>query len=104
MICSEQIEKRLIVWLAKFCRGLILGLPSTLPYIGLSKPSFMRRLSPDVATHPLPPPHPELTKYFEPPKRVLKRSRNVLECIEVSKVEEGAQCACQVRQMLTVYI
>ncbi|KAF9480417.1 SPOC domain-like protein [Pholiota conissans] len=33
----------------------------------------------DIATNPLPPPHPELTKYFEPPKKVLKKAQNAIE-------------------------
>ncbi|KAG6333279.1 hypothetical protein ID866_5813 [Astraeus odoratus] len=50
---------------------------------------FHAAVVPDIETHPLPPPHPELTKYFEPPKRVLKRARQSLEeCIEVFKVKE----------------
>ncbi|KAG2023769.1 Ku80 [Coprinopsis cinerea AmutBmut pab1-1] len=43
----------------------------------------------DVTTDPLPPPHPELLTYFEPPKRVLKRSRDALEeCKKVFAVKE----------------
>lgn len=45
----------------------------------------------DLATNPLPPPHPELLKYFDPPKKVLKRARDALqECKEEFKVKEGA--------------
>ncbi|TFK47939.1 SPOC domain-like protein [Heliocybe sulcata] len=33
----------------------------------------------DLNKNPLPPPHPELLKYFNPPKRVLKRARSALE-------------------------
>ncbi|KZT24684.1 SPOC domain-like protein [Neolentinus lepideus HHB14362 ss-1] len=33
----------------------------------------------DLNTNPLPPPHPELLKYFTPPKRVLKRARSTIE-------------------------
>ncbi|KAF9560191.1 SPOC domain-like protein [Agrocybe pediades] len=33
----------------------------------------------DVATNPVPPPHPELLTFFEPPKRVQKRARRALE-------------------------
>lgn len=44
----------------------------------------------DIATHPLPPPHPELTKYFNPPKRVLKTAKHALEeCKAAFKVKEG---------------
>jgi len=45
---------------------------------------------PDVATHPLPPPHPELTKYFEPPKRVLKKASSAVEeLIQAMAVKPG---------------
>lgn len=44
----------------------------------------------DLASNPPPPPHPELLKYFEPPKKVLKRARDALEeCKAVFKVKEG---------------
>ncbi|KAH0838704.1 hypothetical protein J3R83DRAFT_7032 [Lanmaoa asiatica] len=33
----------------------------------------------NITTRPLPPPHPELTKYFDPPKRVLKTAKHALE-------------------------
>ncbi|KAG6831636.1 hypothetical protein H0H92_008713 [Tricholoma furcatifolium] len=43
----------------------------------------------DLSVNPLPPPHPELLKYFEPPKRVLKRSRDALEeCKNMFKVKQ----------------
>ena len=43
----------------------------------------------DLELHPLPPPHPELLKYLEPPRRVVRRARKVLEeCKEVFKVKE----------------
>jgi len=45
---------------------------------------------PDITTNPLPPPHPELLKYFDPPKRVIKRSREAIdECKNVFKVKQG---------------
>ena len=44
----------------------------------------------DIASHPLPPPHPELLKYFETPKKVLKRARDAVEeCTSTFKVKEG---------------
>ncbi|KAI0932900.1 hypothetical protein AcW2_001392 [Taiwanofungus camphoratus] len=50
---------------------------------------FHSAVVPDLTTHPLPPPHPELIKYFEPPRRVLKRARNAIEeCKQVFKVRE----------------
>ncbi|KAF5361629.1 hypothetical protein D9758_007384 [Tetrapyrgos nigripes] len=43
----------------------------------------------DLATNPLDPPHPLLLRYFNPPKKVLKRSRDALEdCITKFKVKE----------------
>ncbi|KAF8214293.1 SPOC like C-terminal domain-containing protein [Mycena galopus ATCC 62051] len=33
----------------------------------------------DLSKNPLPPPHPELLKYFEPHRRVLKRARDAIE-------------------------
>jgi ATP-dependent DNA helicase 2 subunit 2 len=43
----------------------------------------------DLASNPLPPPHPELLKYFEPPKKVLKRARDALEeCKASFKVKQ----------------
>lgn len=44
----------------------------------------------DISTNPLPQPHPELTKYFETPRRVLKRARDAIEeCKSAFKVKEG---------------
>ncbi|KAF9242344.1 SPOC domain-like protein [Melanogaster broomeanus] len=51
---------------------------------------FHSAVVPDLTSHPLPPPHPELTKYFDPPRRVLKVAREALEeCKDVFKVKEG---------------
>lgn len=45
----------------------------------------------DIATNPLPPPHPELLKYFDPPKRVLKYAKDAIaECQATFKVRQGA--------------
>ncbi len=44
----------------------------------------------DLATNPLPPPHPELEKFFKPPKQVLKRVQGALEeCKSAFKVTHG---------------
>jgi len=44
----------------------------------------------DVASNPLAPPHPELLKFFDPPRRVVKRAREPLEeCKSLFKVKEG---------------
>ncbi|GBE78688.1 ATP-dependent DNA helicase II subunit 2 [Sparassis crispa] len=43
----------------------------------------------DLGMYPLPPPHPELLKYFEPPRRVLKRAHDAIEeCNQKFKVKE----------------
>jgi ATP-dependent DNA helicase 2 subunit 2 len=44
----------------------------------------------DLAADPLPPPHPELTKYFEPPKNVLKRAKGATDdCKTAFAVKKG---------------
>ncbi|PVF93424.1 SPOC domain-like protein [Serendipita vermifera] len=49
---------------------------------------FHAAVSQSLSTNPLPPPHPELTKYFEMPKKVIKRSREPLEeCKKLFKVK-----------------
>ena len=47
----------------------------------------------DLNTHPVPPPHWEILKYFEPPKRVLKRAHSAIEeCKESFGVKQGVYC------------
>ena len=47
----------------------------------------------DLRRQPLPPPHPELLKYFQPPRAVLKRARPTIEAARAAfGVKEGA-CA-----------
>lgn len=47
----------------------------------------------DIVEYPVPPPHPETIKYFDPPKRVLKRARDAVEeCKSVFNVQEGMFC------------
>ncbi len=47
---------------------------------------------PDITKNPLPSPHPELLKYFDPPRRVIKRARSVVdECKDIFKVKEGEE-------------
>jgi hypothetical protein len=47
---------------------------------------------PDINKNPLPPPHPELLKYFDPPRRVIKRARAAVdECKDVFKIKEGEE-------------
>lgn len=43
----------------------------------------------DLNVHPLPPPHPELLKFLEPPRKVVKRARAAVEeCKEAFKIKE----------------
>jgi ATP-dependent DNA helicase 2 subunit 2 len=45
----------------------------------------------NLNTQPLGPPHPEIIRYFEPPRRVLKRARDATQdCIESLKVKQGS--------------
>jgi len=51
---------------------------------------FHAAVSPSLNTHPLPPPHPDLIRYFEQPKKVLKRSHKALEhCKKVFNIKQG---------------
>ncbi|KAJ7102505.1 SPOC domain-like protein [Mycena belliarum] len=50
----------------------------------IKQAQFHAAVVPDLSSNPLPPPHPELLKYFDPPRRVLKRAR---EAIEQCKIE-----------------
>jgi ATP-dependent DNA helicase 2 subunit 2 len=44
----------------------------------------------DIAAEPLPPPHPELTKYFEPPKKVFKRANEAIDqCRAAFVIKKG---------------
>ncbi|KAI0693769.1 SPOC domain-like protein [Cerioporus squamosus] len=53
----------------------------------------------DLNTHPVPPPHPELLKYFEPPRRVLKRAREAIEeCKKAFNVREVPKRVVRVRK------
>ncbi|KAF5377271.1 hypothetical protein D9615_006424 [Tricholomella constricta] len=53
----------------------------------------------DIATNPLPSPHPELLKYFDPPKRVLKRSRDAIEdCKSAFKVKQVPKKVAKTRK------
>jgi len=51
---------------------------------------FHSAITEDLAAEPLPPPHPELTKYFEPPKKALKRAKEVTdECKNAFAIKKG---------------
>lgn len=56
----------------------------------MKQAQFHAAIVKDLNTHPLPPPHEELLKYFEPPRRVLKRAREAIEeCKSTFNVREG---------------
>ncbi|KAF9014914.1 SPOC like C-terminal domain-containing protein [Cyathus striatus] len=53
----------------------------------------------DIQSNPLPPPHPELLKYFNPPKRVLKRAHDTVEeCKTVFKVKQVPKKVARARK------
>ncbi|KAI0321008.1 SPOC domain-like protein [Amylostereum chailletii] len=53
----------------------------------------------DLANNPLPPPHPEITKYFDPPKRVVKKAREAVEdCKAIFSVKEVPKRAPRARK------
>ena len=55
----------------------------------------------DLAADPLPPPHPELTKYLEPPKKVSKRTKEAVdECRNVFAIKKGVGSESIMRQYL----
>ncbi|KAJ7480055.1 SPOC domain-like protein [Mycena galericulata] len=53
----------------------------------------------DLNDNPLPPPHPELLKYFDPPRRVLKRARDAIEeCKSEFKVKQVPKRVARARK------
>ncbi|KAJ7451138.1 SPOC domain-like protein [Mycena latifolia] len=53
----------------------------------------------DLSNNPLPPPHPELLKYFDPPRRVLKRARDAIEqCKTELKVKQVPKKVAKARK------
>ncbi|KAF8523097.1 SPOC domain-like protein [Hysterangium stoloniferum] len=51
---------------------------------------FHGAITSDLSENPLPPPHPDLIMYFEPPSKVLKRARGAIEeCKEEFKVRQA---------------
>ncbi|KAG2046414.1 SPOC domain-like protein [Suillus hirtellus] len=53
----------------------------------------------DITSNPLPPPHPELLKYINPPRQALEASKDVIvECKAVFKVKEVPKKATKVRK------
>ncbi|KAI0725997.1 SPOC like C-terminal domain-containing protein [Fomitopsis betulina] len=60
---------------------------------------FHAAIATDLNTNPLPPPHPELTKYFDPPRRAVKRARSAIEeCKERFRVREVPKRIARVRK------
>lgn len=50
----------------------------------------------DLNKQPVPPPHPEILKYLEPPRRVLKRAKHAIDEAKTAfKVREGKQLVPQ---------
>ncbi|KAF8519214.1 SPOC domain-like protein [Gautieria morchelliformis] len=51
---------------------------------------FHGAITSDLSKNPLPPPHPDLTKYFDPPPRVLKRAHDAIkDCKSLFKVKQA---------------
>ncbi|KAF8575921.1 ku80-like protein [Ramaria rubella] len=60
---------------------------------------FHGAITSDLSKNPLPPPHPELTKYFDPPPKVLKRAHGAIEdCIKVFKIKQAPPRATKRRK------
>lgn len=56
----------------------------------LKEAMFHAAVVTDIENDPLPPPHPELTQFFERPKRVVTRSKKAAEdCKKVFKITKG---------------
>ncbi|KAG7450798.1 SPOC domain-like protein [Guyanagaster necrorhizus] len=54
---------------------------------------------PDIETNPLSPPHPELLKYFEPPRKVVKRAHDAIEEVKTAfKVKEVPKKVARARK------
>ncbi|OJT04950.1 ATP-dependent DNA helicase II subunit 2 [Trametes pubescens] len=65
----------------------------------MKQAQFHAAIVKDLNTHPLPPPHEELLKYFEPPRRVLKRAREAIEeCKSTFNVREVPKKVARVRK------
>ncbi|KAG1761756.1 SPOC like C-terminal domain-containing protein [Suillus occidentalis] len=53
----------------------------------------------DIASNPLPPPHPELRKYINPPRWALKASKDAIrECKEVFKIKDVPKKTAKARK------
>ncbi len=58
----------------------------------------------DLVAEPLPPPHPELTKYLEPPK-VLKRANEAVDrCKTIFAIKKGLICISSGNMHFSLYL
>lgn len=56
---------------------------------------FHAAVVPDLASQPLPPPHPDLVQFFEPPRSVVKAAKGALaQCKQVFNVKQGKSTQC----------
>lgn len=59
----------------------------------------------DLETNPLPPPHPELLKYFNPPKKMVKKAQEKIDkCIKVMGVKLGTILCSLPSSVLVAYV
>ncbi|KAJ7674432.1 SPOC like C-terminal domain-containing protein [Mycena rosella] len=65
----------------------------------IKQAQFHAAIVSDISSNPLPPPHPELLKYFDPPRRVLKRARDAIEqCKSELKVKQVPKKVAKARK------
>ncbi|KAF7340174.1 SPOC domain-like protein [Mycena venus] len=65
----------------------------------IKQAQFHAAIVSDLNQNPLPPPHPELLKYFEPPRRVLKRAREAIEEVKTEfKVKQVPKKVARARK------
>ncbi|KAJ7630413.1 SPOC domain-like protein [Roridomyces roridus] len=65
----------------------------------IKQAQFHAAVTSDLATNPLPPPHPELLKYWDPPRPALKRSRDAVEKCQLEfKVKEVPKKVAKTRK------
>ncbi|PAV21731.1 hypothetical protein PNOK_0168800 [Pyrrhoderma noxium] len=59
----------------------------------------------DLRFNPLPPPHPEITKYFEPPRKVQKRAKaSLATCKEVFNIKQVPKRIAQNRKTVARHV
>ncbi|KAG6895586.1 hypothetical protein C0992_000501, partial [Termitomyces sp. T32_za158] len=111
MDAGEKDDEGLVSHLRNTNRALTLGiyryrspwfdtLESYNPSVHRTKQAmFHCAVTSDLSANPLPPPHPELLKYLDPPKRVLKRTRDSLEeCKNTFKVKQVPKKVARTRK------